>query len=507
MKKIKLLLINGLSASFTSIAAGLCGVLLNMLITKRAGAVILGKYQLILSVCGFALTFALSGVSFAAMRLCAECAARGENPRKIMKKCFLYAAFFGFLSAVILFFASDFISEKFIKYPHSARSLKIFAMSLPVSSCLSAISGYLSALRRAYKESLIKICVQVLKLTLTAVFLTRTSSDPCISIMAASVLAEFVGAAFSFSVYLRDKKHNTFTAKKAEGKLLSLALPIAFSSYLRSGIMTVKNLLVPICLVLSGMTEKSASSAFGIVHGIALPTVLFPSTFLFSFSALTVPEIAAARTNANGQKKSREIRYIADRSVQFTMIFSIFFAVFMFFFSKEIAQLVSGGGGHEYIRLFSMIIPIMYLDNTVDSILKGLDEQVTSMKINILDSLYCLLSVVIVLPKFGIHGYLFTVCSAEILNFALSFSRLVKITCVDINVRKNLAAPLISAAASSAAVHFTFASLNILLKLPLCAALYLAVCSVLGALSRDDKIWLKNIFSKGDKKPSPAKEY
>ena len=47
----------------------------------------------------------------------------------------------------------------------------------------------------------------------------------------------------------------------------------------------------------------------------------------------------------------------------------------------------------EYIKLLAPLIPLMYLDGSVDSMLKGLGQQVYSMRVNILDSL---LSVVLI---------------------------------------------------------------------------------------------------------------
>lgn len=500
MKKIKLLFINGIAVSLTAIASGICGIWINLLITKSAGAAVMGKYQLITSVCGFGITFAVSGINFAAMRLCAEGIASKGNIHGIMKKCFSYAAFFGISSGVILFFAAEVISDNFIKYREAAFCLKIFSLSLPFVSCLSAVSGYLTAARRSYKESLIKIAVQILKLALTAVFLFNFKKNPCVSIMTASVLAELSGTALSLSLYISDRKKAPDIYCKNSSKLLPIALPIAFSSYLRCGLMTVKNLLVPISLTAFGLTEKSATAAFGSIHGIALPTVLFPSTLLFSFSALTVPELAGAHVQSGNISENRSIRYIIDRSVQLTVIFSAFCAGFMFFFSKELGSLMSDDVNTAiYIKVLALIVPVMYLDNTVDSILKGLNEQVASMKINIIDSCVCLAMVIFLLPKFGVAGYLFTICAGEILNFSLSLMHLIKISYINIKPYRNLFVPHFSIIISCMILKLFNWNFCIFIKLLLCAAMYPFFVSVLDGFTKEDRAWLKNIFSSKNK--------
>lgn len=496
MKKIKLLFINGFAISLTALITGLCGVWLNILITKSAGSVVMGKYQLILSVCSFGITFAVSGINFAAMRLCAEgAAANGGDVQKIMKKCFAYALFFGISGGLALFAISEVVSERFIKYPEAAACLKIFALSLPVISCLSAISGYLTAARRAYKESFVKVSVQVLKLILTAFLLMKKPKNPCIMIMGAAVISEIIGAVFSAAIYISDRRKNKQSHPAPCGKLLPLALPIAFSSYLRCGLMTFKNLLVPLSLVTFGLTEESAAAAFGTIHGIALPVVLFPSTLLFSFSSLTVPELAGAHARCCAIKESKPIHYIIDRSVQLTLLYAAFCAGFMYFFSEELAQFLSQDQNAAlYIQIFALIVPIMYLDNTVDNMLKGLNEQVKSMQINIIDSCFCLLMVILLLPKCGIYGYLFTICAGEILNFSLSLWRLIKISAVSIKLRQNIFVPFFSVTVCCLIFRIFPNNFGIFAKLPICIALYSFFVSCLGGFTRNDRIWLKNIF-------------
>ena len=68
----------------------------------------------------------------------------------------------------------------------------------------------------------------------------------------------------------------------------------------------------------------------------------------------------------------------------------------------------------------------MYIDNVVDAILKGLDKQVTVLKINILDLLTSIFLIFLIIPTFGIAGYIFTIYFSELLNFTLSFRSLQK---------------------------------------------------------------------------------
>ncbi len=454
----------------------------------------MGRFQLIMSVCSFAVTFAASGISFAAMRLVAEGLGERRNAdlKKIMLKCFLYAAFFGVLSFILLFFLSDILADRFLHYKTASLCLKIFSVTLPAVSFLSAISGYFTAVRRVYKDSAVKIIVQLSRLLLTVAFLS-SDFDPCVMIMAAAACAELAGAVFSASLYFADRRKNKSSHAACMNKILPIALPIAFSTYLRSGIMTVKNLLVPVGLIKSGMTPPEAAAAFGIIHGIALPVVLFPSAFLFSFSALTVPELARVYSGTEDILSSRRITYMIERSVQLTLLFAIAAAGIIFIFADSVCKTVSGSTeALVYIKILALIIPVMYLDNTIDSMLKGLNEQVSSMKFNIIDSSVSLLLVIFLLPKSGLMGYVLIIAAGEILNFILSLRRLGKVATVKIHLISHILLPTLSVAAACLGVRLIFPHTPFFVNAVLCVLVYYLLVNISGSFSGEDRRWLKN---------------
>lgn len=494
MKKIRIIFINGFISSITGIIMNTTGVWLNIYITKSVGSEVMGHFQLIMSVCTFALTFAVSGISFASMRLVAEGLGRKNKAdlKKTMLKCFLYALVFGITGFILLYSLSDILSAKFINYPGAPTCLKVFSISLPAVALLSAISGYFTAVRRVYKDSFVKILVQIFRLILTIILLSANKKDPCITIMYAAITAELTGTVISVFLYYSDRKKHKEGGNGTSGKILPIALPIALSTYLRSGIMTVKNLFVPAGLIKFGMSPESATSAFGLIHGIVLPAVLFPSAFLFSFSALSVPELARVYSENGYITDSRRITYMINRCIQLTMLFSMFASVFILVFSENISNLISGiPETRTYISILALIIPIMYLDNTIDNMLKGLNEQVSSMKFNIIDSSISLFLVITLLPKSGIYGYVFIIILGEILNFIMSIRRLKKISSFSISIINQVIFPAAAAVCSCIPARVLFPNAPIWINLILCVIVYYILSGIFGTFSKEDRIWLK----------------
>ncbi|NLC87703.1 MAG: hypothetical protein GX682_02885, partial [Clostridiaceae bacterium] len=83
-------------------------------------------------------------------------------------------------------------------------------------------------------------------------------------------------------------------------------------------------------------------------------------------------------------------------------------------------------------------------DNIVDSILKGLDKQVSVMGVNILDLFISISFIYFLLPIKGINGYLIVLFISEFFNGFISFFILLKETDVKIDFLNWILKPCIS---------------------------------------------------------------
>lgn len=102
-----------------------------------------------------------------------------------------------------------------------------------------------------------------------------------------------------------------------------------------------------------------------------------------------------------------------------------------------------------YLRLFAPLIPVMYIDTTVDGILKGLDQQVRVMRISILDAALSALLVWILVPKYALAGYLVTIFVGEIVNFYLSLRALIRIADIRLHIMRDVALPILCICAAT----------------------------------------------------------
>lgn len=172
------------------------------------------------------------------------------------------------------------------------------------------------------------------------------------------------------------------------------------------------------------MNSSNSLIAYGIVHGMAMPIVMFPVCLITSFSGLLVPEF----TRYYAQKNYKKIKTLSLLILLCTFIFSFVIAVLIFAFSDSISNLIYKKLEiAKYLRILSPLIIIMYLDIVIDSILKGLDAQVDVMIINIFDCIISIAFIYFLVPILGFSGYLISIFISETIDFSLSGYKLLKL--------------------------------------------------------------------------------
>ena len=511
MKPIRLFLINAIIMTTTSLLLGGAGVWYNIYLTNKIGSEAMGIFHLLMSIYGFGITVAISGIGFAITRLVSE--EIGKNPRAnmypIVRKCTIYALVFGSLSGIALFCFAPVIATQIIGNYQIVLAIRVMAIGLPFIAFSTVLNGYFTAVRRISKSCISQLLDQFITILLTIIglsfFLKGGLDSICLAIAASGAVAETLTLCISYFLYTHDLRKINGLDKPSPSiayKMLGIALPVAFSSYLRSGLVSFRNLIVPASLKKHGVSSEQALSVFGIIHGLVMPVITFPAAFLNSFASLIIPELAQMRAKQPDVKSNDRINSAVSRMFQVSFLFAIAVSGILLFFSNQISAVVCKSTDVSlYIRLFAPIVPFMYVDNVIDGMLKGLDLQINSMRYNIIDAAVTLALVYRLLPIYGIIGYVFVLYVSEILNFGLSLGCLVKSTCFNLSISNKIIKPVLCIVAASTLIHFVIPWLSIHSpNITLASAIILTILLFVwflyltGCLDAEDTRFFKNIF-------------
>ena len=184
-------------------------------------------------------------------------------------------------------------------------------------------------------------------------------------------------------------------------------------------------MLIPLRLEKSGLSYDNALSQYGIINGMALSVLMFPSIIINSFSNLLLPEFSYYYN----KRSYNSINTVINKVFQLTFIFAIGFMGLFLFYNDYLSKLIFNNLEVSiYIKLLAPLVIPMYLDTVIDNILKGLDKQIGVMKCNIFDLFLSIGGIFILLPIFGINGYIIIMYISTLLNFFISVFQLKKYT-------------------------------------------------------------------------------
>lgn len=488
MTNRKRFFLNGLLLSAVGIAIRSVSLIFNSYITHSIGAEGIGLFTLIGTVYSFAVTFATSGVSLTTTRLVSSAIGEGKEceVRGMLRSAVKYALAFSAVATLALLLSARYFAIHVLSDKRATVPLSILALSLIPISLSSVFGGYFVGVKRVARNAVVQVAAQAFKIIITVFFMTKFAKygvGAGICALALSMtLTEICVFLVALVEFLLDKRtHLKKTqAKKSHLKdVAGMALPLAFSAYVRSALLTLEHMLIPKRLLKKGESHSEALTSYGILHGMALPIILYPISPLSSFAGLLVPEFSESVARGEDKRLSR----LAKEALDTTLVYAVATMVLLYVFSEEIGYTVySSYEAGRYISLLAPVLPIMYLDHVTDSMLKGIGEHVYSMWVNITDSLLSIVLVWTLIPSLGIMGYGIVIMVMEGYNFILSYLRLKKRISFRLNFLKSLFIPALSSLVSGLLSRKIFASAGamtqpvwLFLELIFAACIFIAV--------------------------------
>ena len=406
----------------------LVGTSFQVYISGRIGPAGIGLLQLVMSVGTLAMVAGMAGIRTATMYLTA-----GEIGRKkpqniswVLSACCLYSIVFsGTVSALLSVFA-PFIANNWVGDPRTVNAIRLFSCFIPVNCLCGVMVGYFTAANRIGTLSLVEIAEQLLSMVVTMSALVLWAGTDSAKACICMIFGSGISSCFTLCclVFLRLRERApTGVRIPVFRNLFHTAIPLALADNLKAGISTTENLMVPKRLALFEGAENPLAQ-FGLVCGMVFPVLMFPMAILFALAELLIPELARC---AAAESNTR-IRYLVKRSLKIATLYGCFFCGLEFLLSKELCLwLYQNEDAGQQLRLYALLIPVLYCDAITDAMTKGLGQQKACVRYNIITSAMDVCFLFLLLPKYGMVGYFFSFLVTHLLNFILSLRRLLKI--------------------------------------------------------------------------------
>lgn len=410
------------------------------LILKTAGMVLrvwlsshllsegLGLYQLIVSVYLLASKPLTAGLETAVTKIGSEGIRRADKVARAALFLSVPAAIF---IGSALFFAADYIAANLLCDIRAALSLKILCFSLPFMAMSAVLKGYFISRRNSLPHSSTQLIEQAVRMAAVVLLVSRWQENGIQMLCAAVLLADVIAEAASFlAVYIWGKidmhklKGEPIGQRGTSFALGKIALPVAGERAITAAFHTAENLLVPTVAAAAMGGRDAALSLFGVLKGMALPLVFFPSSFLAVFSTLLIPEMAESLALGHRLKLKRTV----SSTFGIIITISVFLAAAFFFFAEPLGMLIYKSREAAYmIRVLAPIVPFMYCESIADGMMKGMGRQVRSFWAGVIDAAARLGLVFLLCPQKGIDGFLLIMILSNTLAAVYKMGQVLKV--------------------------------------------------------------------------------
>lgn len=414
----------------------LIGFFYRIFLSKALGAETLGLYQLIFPVYGICYTIYASGIQTAISKLVAEEAAKGstKSAKRVLKTGILLSVTLASIISVIIYSSSDFIATKLLLHAESASSLRILAYVFPFCGITACINGYYYGLKKAGVPALTQLVEQIVRVGfvyfVALYFGGGKIKATCELAVAGIVFGEIASNIYnliSLTTQKKEPKASAGVEKQYQSRflnaLLKMSVPLTANRLFISVLHSFEAILIPAMLQKSGLSDSEALSLFGILNGMAIPFLLFPSTITNSLSVLLLPAISEASAKQN----TKLIAHTAAVSIKYSLILGIFSTGFFLFFGSPLGMSVFHiEEAGTYLVVMAWLCPFLYTATTLSSIINGLGKAHLTFLNSVAGLSLRIILLALIIPKFGIYGYLISVLISQLVTTALDVIIVVK---------------------------------------------------------------------------------
>lgn len=441
----------------------LAGMGLRIWLANELGGEGMGLYQLVLAVYSLFVTLATAGVSVAATRLMAEelsgpASARGAA-RGMLRRLLAAGLVLGLFAAALQLATADLAARLWLGDVRAVGALRVSALGMPWMAVSAVLRGFFIARRHVAPNVFSQLTEQTVRIALVALALTRTEGLAvgvrCMLVLGATAVSEAVSALCMLAFYRRDAR-SAFAGQKAvrpadpARRLWEILWPVEGGRVLASALHTAENMLVPACLavyLINAGGRTAALEQYGELKGMALPLLTFPFGLLGSLSVLLMPEI----TQAHIRGKTARLQALIDRMLRLTGYFSALAGAVFWVLGRPLAQtLYHSPEAGFYLEVLGPAMPLLYFESMVDGAMKGMGEQKAAFRYSVWDSILRIVGVVLLLPRYGMPGFLFVILVSSCYTCLANTGRLLASSETKLRLWRWLGAPMLASAGAAA---------------------------------------------------------
>ena len=426
--------------TLSGLLSRLIGFFYRIFLSQKIGAEGMGIYQLTFPIHVLTISLTSSAIQTAISRFVAQAASSSCNKPGFhspacqksfaTERCYLTAGLalslsLSFSCTIFLYRFADLAAVHFLEEPRCAPLLQILALTIPFASIHACINGYFYGLKKTFVPASSQLIEQIVRVASVWLFFEISmEKHHAISlnlVIWGIVAGELAAVLFSVS-FLRLNKHRG-SRLLAVKQIFCMSLPLSANRVLVNLLQSMEAVMIPGQLRQYGYSGSESLSVYGILTGMALPMVLFPSVLTNSVSVMLLPAIAEAQE----KKEHRYILTLIKRTCFYSLLLGFGCTLLFLVLGRWMGNFLFGNDlAGTFIVILGWICPFLYLSTTLHSILNGLGKTTTTFFLNVMGLSIRIGFVLFIIPIAGIKGYLWGLLASQAMMAAGALLFLVK---------------------------------------------------------------------------------
>lgn len=438
--------------TLTGLLSRFIGFFYRIFLSNVFGAEGMGIYQLISPVLALSFALTVSGIQTAISKYVASETSTHDYKTsfRTLWAGFILAMALSIACAMYIYLYADWIAVTLLLESRTAPLLRIIALSIPMATVHSCINGYFYGIRKTAIPAISQLAEQICRVG--SVYLIyhicrQHNLEPTISFAVVGLVIGESASMIVSVIAILSRAHHVFppqghpcegqrlfhrklrtaslpassgtvftTYRRIMGQLLQLAVPLSANRLVINLLQSIEAIYIPNRLMAYGLNNADALGVYGVLTGMSMPLILFPSAITNSISVLLLPIVSEA--DASGNKSA--VRRAIMTSIRYCLLLGFGCTAMFLLLGRTAGRLLFHSElAGSFILTLSFICPFMYIASTLGSILNGLGKTAQTFLFSVVSLLLRLLFVFIAIPVYGIKGYLWGTLASQMLQTLL----------------------------------------------------------------------------------------
>ena len=401
------------------------GFLFRIFLSRSFGEESVGLYQMIFPLYILCLSLSTAGLQTAVSRITAEKTTLGHNKEAdgVLTAALCLAVVISLIEILVIQDQAGSIAGSLFGDDRCMELILIISYALPfaaVHSCICGRSLGLGDTMLPAASQLIEQCVRILTVVLLWIFLRLCGLTPSLRLAATGVVAGEMAAALFTVRGLRLQR----PVRAGIRELFAFSAPLTANRTALTLLQSIEAVSIPASLIRYGMSATEAVSLYGVLTGMALPCILFPSALTGSVGTVLLPAVSAASTSGN----RRSVFLLLRKAIVSCFSLGLACCLFFLLFGKMIGRfLFHSADAGRFIITLAWICPFLYVNSSLLNAVNGYGRTGTSFLISMSGLLIRIAGVFLAVPQFGIQGYLWALLGAQLCTTVLASAFVVRL--------------------------------------------------------------------------------